>query len=176
MKYFSIPILSIALLALLGAGCNPFQSAQERAIEQSIEAGTDRDVDVDLRGDSVSVTDEETGGTMTAGEEVDFPSDFPSDIPRYPKGTLKMVSSQLGEAGQATYLMQTDDDSDAIMEWFKGEATGDGWKQKASLDIQGMVMLTYEREEGGSTYVMTVAVTEDDDEDVRNINVTRAEQ
>lgn len=176
MKYIFTSLSLCVCLLLVGAGCNPAERAAERAIERSAEqnAGRDVNVDLDTNDNRMTVTDEETGGSVTAGESVEFPNDFPSDIPRYPNGTPKMVSSNLG-GNQAGYLIQTTDTKDDILNWFRDETSA--WSQVSSLDVQGMAMLSFERSEGGSTYSLTISVMEDDsDSGMQNVNVVRAER
>jgi hypothetical protein len=161
-------VLSLALLLTLGAGCG--QKIAEKSIEGSIERETGMNVDVNSDANSMTVTDEESGASMSAGEEVDFPSDFPSDIPRYESGTLKMVSQNLG-VNQSGYMMQTGDSADKVVSWFKGEL--DDWQLKNTMTIQGSTIMIFERD--AATLSVTVSADEEH-ADMTNITVSRTEQ
>jgi len=160
--------IALASLILLGAGCG--QKIVEKGIEGSIERETGMNVDVNSDANSMTVTDEESGASMSAGEEVDFPSDFPSDIPKYEPGTLKMVTQNLG-VNQSGYMMQTGDSADEVVSWFKGEL--DDWQLKSTMTIQGSTIMIFERD--AATLSVTVSADEEH-ADMTNIVVSRAEQ
>lgn len=165
MKYTTAIIVSFALLVVLGAGCG--QSAGEKIVGNSVERGiereTGRDVDVDVDRDTVDIRDEETGATFSAGEDVRFPDDFPSDVPRYEDGTLNMINQNMA-ANQVGYMMTTGDSQQDVIAWFKTKASAENWKLKSTMDIQGSTMVMWERADGGSTYVLSVTVSPDEED------------
>jgi hypothetical protein len=173
MKYISSTILSLTLLVVLGAGCG--QSVVEKSIEKSIEKESGKNVDINSDRNSMTIEDEETGASLSAGEDVDFPSDFPSDIPKYEEGTVKMVTQNLG-MNQSGYMIETSDDMDDIVAWFKGELEGD-WQLKNTMTIQDSTIMMYEQSEGEKTVMLSVTVsTSEDDDSLTNIVVSRSER
>lgn len=173
MKYILSTILCMTLLVVLGAGCG--QKIVEKSIEKSIEQESGKDVDIDVDRNSMTIEDEETGASLTAGEDVDFPDDFPSDIPKYKDGTLKMVTQNLG-LNQSGYMMETSDGMDGIVSWFKDELSGD-WQLKNTMTIQDSTIMMFERTDGGKTVMLSVTMsTDEDDDDLTNIVVSRSER
>jgi hypothetical protein len=163
-----ISFFIIALLAAaLGAGCG--QRAVEKTIERGIENETGNQVDVDVDRNAVNITDEETGASLSAGDEVTFPDDFPSDIPKYENGTLKMVTENMG-VNQYGYMMQTRDDAVVVAAWFKDEAQKAGWQLQSSMTIQQSSIMMFERTGGESGMSLNVSVSVDED-DAGTVNI-----
>jgi hypothetical protein len=170
-KAISFSIIAL-LAAALGAGCG--QRAVEKTIERGIENETGSQVDVDMDRNAVNITDEQSGASLSAGDEVTFPDDFPSDIPKYENGTLKMVTQNMG-VNQYGYMMQTRDNAAVAAAWLKDEAQKAGWQLQSSMTIQQSTILMFERsgEESDMSLNVSVSVDEDDANAV-NIVVNRS--
>ncbi|MFA5935396.1 MAG: hypothetical protein WC787_00865 [Patescibacteria group bacterium] len=165
--------VSIAALSLmlLGAGCNPVQNAQERAmeglvekvIEKNVKDDSGKNVDIDLKKGGFTVTGEDGKATFSMGEKVEIPSTFPSDVPLYADATAKAVTMSEKDNG-AVVVLQSEDDADKIVAWYKEEASKKGWKQKASMELgEGSYILSYERVEDGKTAKMNITITSVED-------------
>lgn len=72
-------VLCTAALVLTGCG---------QAAQTLIEAQTGGDVEISDGGESLTITDEESGTTVQGGTGTQLPSSFPGDIPQPPGGQL----------------------------------------------------------------------------------------
>jgi hypothetical protein len=171
-------LLSLAVLSLLGAGCNPFQSAQERAmnsivdtaIERSVKSQTGEDVDVNIKDGAMNVTGE-NGANFAMGENLKLPDNFPLDIPVYTSVTIK-GSSVDSARGSLFLIMTSKDDVDDIVAWYKDQANAKGWTQKSSLEMsEGNYIVTFQNKDK-ATFAVTVSRAEDSNE--TSITVTRS--
>src|SRR3989338_7755248 len=90
MKNTPLFPLSLLSLVLIGGGC--FNQVADTAIERGIESETGGSVNVNTQGNRITYTDEETGGTVTAGSDIALPDDFPTDFFVY-DGDLTILSA-----------------------------------------------------------------------------------
>ncbi len=143
MKRFSL-LVGAGMLVMMGAGCNPFQAAQERAQqaigekigEQIIERASGGKVDVDVSGGGLNIRDNESGNTVNLGgaNGTQIPSNFPSFVGRYPNGTPGAVSVSADGKTGALYI-GTSDPMDRVVAWV--ESTYAGWTRESMTDLGG---------------------------------------
>lgn len=162
----SLPLLvGLSSVVLFGAGCNPAQTigqkVAEKVVENSIKTQTGGNVDVNVNDNTVKITGE-NGATYAAGDNVSIPSDFPKSIPIYPGTKVKSAITVPGEDG-ASVVLETGDKGDVVRDWYKKQAVDGGWKQSASLDLDGgNYMIAFTRTEGSESYSMTVSISPDE--------------
>lgn len=175
MKKISLlaAVVAIAPLSLYGAGCNPFQSAEDKAQEMAAEAMAEKmleemggeGVDVDLSdgGDKATVTikDSEGGGEMMFGEKVELPKDLSKSVMVYDGSTPLSVIRNLGGAEGTMLTLQSDDDMADIVKWYEEEYEKDGWTKKQSMSVTGAEMRTFEK--GDEQVVITVGPNDEDE-------------
>lgn len=159
----AVPLVSMLAIAALGQGCGPFgqrigERAAERAIERSIEQGQGGDVQVDYDSDSWQIQDQE-GRSLRVGAQVEFPENFPSDIPRYQNGTLAFVSTDESSRSFG-YSMETPDAKRDVAAWFRSKAESMGYAQTASFEVQDSIVVSYERNEGEDTRVLSITIAD----------------
>ena len=150
-------------MALSLAGCG--EKASEKMIEEALEAETGTDVDVDISGDSITIsgTDVEGGtfhidadgetGTYTsaegelrvqAGDDVELPADFPEDVPTY--AGMKLISAMTDSSQDAIMITATTSDPmDKVTDHFKREAVANGWAETMSMPAGDMMMLQFSK-------------------------------
>jgi hypothetical protein len=165
MKTTASILLAVATVCLFGAGCNPFQSAAEKIgqqtassiIENTVEKTTGKKVDVNMDKNGFTYTDEKTGQTYQAGENIQIPDNFPSDAPRYPGAVAKSATVD-GAAKQATVMLETGDGMDKVEAWYKDEAAKDGWKSTQSFNAAQIRNMGFEKDENGGKATLTVTL------------------
>lgn len=145
-----LALLSAALM-LMGFGCNPFRSVEEKVsqkigekVAEGVVSGvTGGKVKMDADGGQVTFkSDEGDGGTVVFGEDVKIPSDFPKDVPMYPGAKAQAVV--VGKAGDgATLTLKTDDDAKKVVEWYASETTKAGWEQESTFAANDLELRTY---------------------------------
>ena len=119
--------LLVAALALTVAGCSAAEDKVGEEVGEEIAGGTvGGDVEVD--DDSVTVSGED-GDVTVSDDGGEIPEDFPSDFPLYDDADLDSASSIKGGDGTSFYLSLTsDDEPDALYDWFKAEFEAEGWE------------------------------------------------
>jgi hypothetical protein len=159
-------LVALSLLALLGAGCNPFdtakqaaQTAAQGAMEEAIKAKTGADLKFSKEG--VTYTDKD-GRVFAIGEEVKIPDAFPKDIPLYPAAKPTSVSVSDDRLTASILLRSTASVAD-IIAWYDTEAVKVGWEKKGDTDAAGTKVTSYKRGEGDAmeTLVLSVSASTD---------------
>jgi len=125
-------ILVLAIVLVLGvAGC---KSAEEKTAEELTERLlSDKDVDVDIDGDEVTIETED-GDISIESDEGKLPDGFPRDFPVY--DDLKIGStSRMGNEETVSYYVEAEsrDDFDEVYEWYKAELEDEGWEITTDL-------------------------------------------
>ncbi len=175
-------VVAIVSLALVGGGCNPFQSVQEKAEDKAAEkiaekmleslGGEGVDVDIKNGGENATVTikDEEGGGEMMFGENVKLPKDLDEGVIIYDGATPKSVIRDLGGAKGAMVVLATDDDVADVAEWYVEEYEGEGWTKTQTVSIEDTEMRSFKK--GEERVVITVGSDEDEGGSMISINWT----
>lgn len=119
--------LLVAALALTVAGCSAVEDKIGEEIGEEIAGGiVGGDVEVD--GDSVTISGEDGDVTIAGGAE-EVPEEFPDDFPLYDDADLESASSIAGGDGASFYLnLVSKDDAQTIYEWYKTEFEDEGWE------------------------------------------------
>ena len=155
-----VPLVSVAaVISLMGAGCNPLQSAQkaaEQKVADSIASGilskaSNGKVDVNTANNQMQFKDNKTGNTVSFGENLSIPADFPKDVPIYPGSKASSImSSQTDKTANAT--LTTSDDSATVIKWYEGQFSG--WKEDENSTINNVEVREYSKD----TVKITVSV------------------
>lgn len=168
-KYISLTLVSsVAVLVLLGAGCNPFQKAQdeisnkigEKVAEGLIGQATGGDVDIKKDGDQITFKDDKTGATSAFGEDVKLPDDFPKEVLLY--SGIKISGVTLSrENGVGAWLMaNSQDEMSKVVAWYDNETKDKGWTKDSSLTIEKMETRVYSKDKDRLS--ITVAPADDE--------------
>ncbi len=153
MKHSSfLPLVaSLAVLSLVGLGCNPMQSVQDKVSQKvgdSIASGILSQASggkVDVNGDNGNYTfkDNKTGASYAVGSNVTIPDAFPKDIPLY--AGAKALTVEMGQASksEASVTLQSNDDPQTVVKWYEGQLKD--WKQASSYSMSGSEIRSYEK-------------------------------
>ncbi len=178
MKNISLFIMfaTLATVVFYGAGCNPFEAAQEKAqekveekmAEKMLESMGGEGVDVDLDEDgekaTVKVKNEDGDGEMLFGDEVELPDDLSDSIMIYDNAVPVSVIRNLGGEASAMIALKTEDSLKDVANWYVDKYETEGWEQEQSVDVNGTKMLgwvkddeqllvTFGKEEDGLTVI-----------------------
>lgn len=147
-------VLIAASLALGGCGKKSDETrartAQEKAMEKSIEKSSGDKANVDLSKEKMTFQTKEGGKVEIATGEagVKVPDDFPKDVLVY-KGA-KVDSSVKSPEGMQV-MLSTADPADKVAEAYKTEMTKSGWTEKTSMAMAEMTMLEYTKDQRTAT-------------------------
>jgi len=165
-------------LALYGAGCNPFQAAKEKAEEKVAEkmaegllesmGGENVDIDIQGEGGTVKINDEDGGGEMMFGDEVELPDDLEEGIIIYKDAVPKSVIRNLGGSKGAMITLATDADIKDVADWYETEYENAGWTKTQTVSINGAEMRGFEK--GTEQAVITISPNEDEGGSMISIN------
>jgi hypothetical protein len=76
------------------------------------------------------------------GEDAKIPDAFPKDVPVYPDATV-VAGMASGEGGMVT--LQTGDDLDEIVAFYREELQGEGWSLESEMNLGGQRILPIEK-------------------------------
>lgn len=154
-------VAALAVLPLFGLGCNPFASVQQ-SVEQTVtnsivNQATGGKVSLNQNSNSVSFTDNKTGGTMSFGENVAIPSDFPKQAPIYPgSAAVSIVMSRTGDKSSSATL-KTGDDVAKVLAWYVDQLKS-YWKEESSYTANQTEIRSYTSDDG--TLALTISPDE----------------
>lgn len=144
---------SAMALALMGLGCNPFASVQERVeknIGQSIgekilEGASGGKGEFEITDEGIVVKDRETGDSIGFGAGAKIPDGFPSDIPRYQGGTVSLVS--MSQDKKKVVLAETfiGPDTATLTAWYDAELTKNGYVRETEAALNVMNFGEYKK-------------------------------
>jgi len=143
----------LSLIALLGAGCNPLQSVQDKItqkvsdkVAEGVVSGmTGGKVKVDTDSNTLSMTDEKTGQSVSFGENVKVPDDFPKDVPVYAKAAIIGVFSSKKTDDGSSLTLTTTDASEDVAAWYDKTLVDAGWTQDISYKTFDLITRTYSK-------------------------------
>lgn len=154
---------SLAAVSLMGFGCNPFESAQEKIsqkIGESVAEGivgkaTDGKVNLDADKGQMVFKDTKTGDMMAFGENVTLPPEFPKDIPMY--AGVKVVGLTISaKAGTGTSVtMKSESTKEKIVTWYAGQMKSAGFTEESSMTAGNTDIRSYSK--GSVKITLTVA-------------------
>lgn len=169
---------SLIALSLLGIGCNPFASVQERiekkigqtVAEKVLEGASGGEGDFQITDEGISVKNKETGEAATFGMG-DLPSGFPTDLPRYPGS--RIIFATVSGAGKKASLSQTvEGEPAAVYAWYdsqlkakgyvtESETTGEfTFREYVKGDTKISLTIHSQPSDDGKTYAAITAVYE----------------
>jgi hypothetical protein len=166
-------LVAVALV-LVGAGCNPLASVQEKVEQKVAEKATEIAVDrvtggkVDLNSKDGSVTfkDNETGNTVAWGADVKLPDDFPKELPVYPDAKIVAAAVDRSDAGNAsTYVLSVSDAPKVAVAWYETELKKAGWTVKTTLTTEGFESRVFAK---GEAQINVMSVPGDEGKTVVN--------
>lgn len=143
----------VSLLALLGAGCDPFAPARDRIADEVGEAIGEGLLEGSLGGD----TDLELGK---------IPANFPNDVPRYPDA--QVASAIVTNEGRIAIMnFSTKDSPEDVVSWFDGEMAAGGFVLDEGIAKLGLfrvyekddvkITLQTQKREGAAETAVTVS-------------------
>ncbi len=169
--------MAAAALALLGAGCNPMQSAQQAAADKLagslLSKASGGKVTVNSEGGQYTYKDNKSGAEMTIGENAQLPSDFPTDVPLYAgaKPTSVLVNKQ---DNTANITLTTDAATADVVKWYEGKFKADGWSEDQNTTVNSVEFRQYSK----GSVKMTLSVWPNAEEGKKGtfITVNRSEE
>jgi hypothetical protein len=167
---------------VMGVGCNPFASVQERinqkigetVAEKIIEAGSGGKIDVDAQDGSFSFKDKETGESVSLGMGAKIPAGFPTDIPRYEGATPSVAS--LSKDGKRAVLAVTviNVEANVLAEWYDREIQAKGYERKTTTAVTESLFNEYQK--GDTKMIMAIIGQKTDDGGyAASVQITRDE-
>ncbi len=183
LSIFAI-IIAAGSLAFLGAGCNPFQAAQDKAEEKTAEmmaekmlesmGGENVDIEISGEGDEATVKfkSEDGQSEMMFGDKVNLPDDLNEGVVVYSDATPVSVIRGFAEGEGTMVTLQSSDDVKTITDWYEEEYQDKGWKSVQSLSMDGTEMRIFEKD--GEQAAVTIG--EDGDEGGTMISITWSKQ
>jgi hypothetical protein len=149
MKKVTCVVLGMLLL-VAGCGKKIEEKIAEKITEKAIEHGTDGKAKVDLSKNTMTIETE--NGSYSAGTSSKIPDGFPSDIFIFKPS--EMIGSMAGTGKGYSIAMKTSKDVASVTEAYKKTMIGNGWKQKAAMDMGAQAMLVYEKEKRTANIVI----------------------
>lgn len=166
-------ILLLATLILITASCGKSFSEKmaEKIVEKVAESQGDN-VDIDISGDSVSITND-AGESMTMGGSK-LPDGWPEEVP-FSKDVMILYSGATNVSGQTTWTVNGSYDGKAadIYDYYKSELAG--WESVGDSEMKTDEGEFYTLQFNNGTYEMSMIVTGDGDETGLVINVSEME-
>ncbi len=136
----------LAVLVLVGAGCNPMDFFARKASEIALERATGGKADVDYKGDG-TVTINTNEGTFSTGTKV--PDNWPSDVAVYPGSSVQYSGSSNqggdGKLGFALLLASTDSPA-KVAEYYNKSLVAAGWKINSTANFGGASIIGAEKD------------------------------
>jgi hypothetical protein len=155
-----IAIWALAVVVcLLGAACNKAaEKASEAAAERAIEAASGGEVDVDYSGDTMTVTDKETGESAeVTWEAKSMPADWPASLPQYPGSEVEAVQThKQGDGVMMMVNLKTTDTEDAVIAFYEDKATAAGFTEAGTFSIPEGGQTIYESADQTFVVVRTI--------------------
>ena len=127
-----------------GCGQKASESLAEKMVERAIKSEDGQDADVQLTEEGISIKSKDGQFSMSSGENVKLPDNFPEDIPLYPEAQLRMTTSS---ADGMSVSQTTPDPVSTVAEKLKSNMTKNGWTEETAVNMQGNVILSYEKGE-----------------------------
>lgn len=138
--------------------------------EKTIET-EDGTFTVEAEEGGVRISGEQEGvGAVSGlfGENAKIPDGFPKDVPVYPDAS---VVAGVAAGGGGMITLQTGDDPDEIVAFYREELTGEGWSLASEMDIGDQRILPIEKgdrngavqisREGGDTTILIIIDMDD---------------
>ncbi len=174
MKRILSLIAGLSTIALMGLGCNPVQQVQQKVgeavTEQAVKQATGGQVKADINGGQYTFTDNKTGSTYVAGDNVKLPDGLPQDVMIYPGS--KAMSAIVSKADNgASVTLSTGDDQQKTVKWYEDQMKGAGFDEAASYTAGDTEMRSYHKD----TVDVLVTVAADSDTGGSTISVVRTE-
>lgn len=139
------------LVSAGGCGGKVSDTVQEAIVEKAVETGaaqSGQKVDVDVEGDSLTMTFQEGDAQLTIGAQAEIPENFPKDVPVYPGATVSF-SQVITENQLFSIQAVTNDPLETVFEYYKEKSADEGWTEGMAMS-QGMGkpmrMLNYTKE------------------------------
>jgi hypothetical protein len=173
MQKTSLFVISMVALSLVGAGCNPFQSAQDRAAESAIERASGGRVKVDSSGKQMDITGED-GTSMRVGEDIKLPDNFPKDVPVYPGAKIAAVSVSTSGDKSALMNIRSTDEVGKVVQWYADTMKKSGFKESQTMDIGESKFKTFEN--GNITITCIFVAEQSKDASGTTVSLTRSEK
>lgn len=147
-------LLSLTALSVMGLGCNPFASVQEKinqrigekVAEKMIETGAGGKINVDLKDGSFTVEDKETGEKGSFGFNAKIPANFPTDIPRYEGGQVFLATvSQDGKRAHITEYFYNQDGA-TLKDWYSQAIADQGYELISGTGLKEIGVASYKKD------------------------------
>ena len=171
MKHSYVVGLTLVAVSVVLAGCTNktvSQSVGETMMEKSIEAQTGGKVDIDSRGDKVTIKTNEGQTQYSAEGGVKQPDGFPKELIVTSDAKL-IIASSSGAGSSLTYL--TNSDKVIVSEKYINSLTGFGWKKEMETNTGQGTMLNFSK--GNQNAFVVIGDNSTDDKTAKTtVNVT----
>jgi hypothetical protein len=162
--------IGLALCMVAVTGCRrASESATEKFVEKMIEKNGGGKANVDINKGKFTVKTKEGEFEASTGEGATLPAKFPKDVMVYK--SAKILVAMTNPQGFAVTL-QTGDNPDKVAEKYKAEMASQGWKEEATMNMGGQIVLSYSKE----TRRATVGIGKDDEGAHISLTVTSEEK
>lgn len=169
-KNVVVPLIAAtAALSLMGFGCNPFASIQEKVEkkvgekvgEAAVGALTGGKVKMDADGNNWQFKDNKTGNSVAIGEDIKLPEDFPKELPIYAGSKIKSVSlSRTGDKEASVTIGVDASGPEKVASWYSETLKKDGWTEDSSTTMGKSEARNYKK---GSAQISLLAFPVDEE-------------
>lgn len=154
--------MAIISAVLLLSGCGPSEwlgkKTGEKIMEKTIESQTGGKVDVDSGKNEMTIKTDEGQVQVSQGGQAKIPENFPKEL--IAAGDAKVIVSTSTENGSSVAYI-TDEEQQAMLEKYKSDLIGQGWKKDMELDTGTAKMLNFSKGE----QKVTISIGENNSKD-----------
>jgi len=145
----------LLVLALMGFGCNPFASVQEKinqkigdaVTDKVLEAATGEKVNLDTADGSVSIKGKD-GTSSVIGTNVTIPAGFTDEIPRYKGSSVNLAS--VDKDGRSVLFVEIKDASiKDLTAWYEEQIIAKGYKKTSTNEVTEYYMAEFAKGDAG---------------------------
>jgi len=156
-----IVIVAISLLAFgiafAAAGKFVLSSFGQGLLKKTIEQKTGVSLDVGKNGEKFSITNQQTGESVTLGEDK-IPANFPKDFPLYlgvtPKGTAVGLDQSAGKG--FWLLLESTDPLATVTSYYDEQLSAKGWTVEESNSLGDGTMYRVKKEKLTGTVILSM--------------------
>lgn len=150
--------LVIFLFAVILSGCSS-RSVSERVMEKAIESQTGGDVNVDTKGEGITIKTEEGESQYSAGGGAKVPENFPKELIVSDDAKI-IISSSSENVNTVAYV--TGGEQGEIFEKYKNTLAELGWKKELEIDTGNGKMASFSK----GVEKATVTIGENSDNEI----------
>jgi len=138
--------IAVLLLLVLAASCQQAaRKSAESAAERAVETASGGKVSADINGETVKITEKETGRESVVKTGQGMPEGWPASLPQYPGSTVvSSVATDTPEGKAFQVMLHTTDTSEAVAKFYLQKAEAAGFKKQTEVTRPEGSMMMFE--------------------------------